>query len=235
MRLFVGTSGFSYKAWKGPFYPETLAERDMLAWYAGRLSTVEINNTFYRSPAREQLERWAAVVPPGFVFVLKAPQRITHRAKLEGVAPLVLDLWRAAEGLGAHRGPILFQLPPFLRKDLALLGAFLERLPAGLRAALEFRHASWDDEETRALLRAHGAALCLADVDGEQAPPLHATARHGYLRLRRTSYAEGELERWVERVLAQDWDDAFVFFKHEDEGLAPRLALAFRAAFEARG
>jgi uncharacterized protein YecE (DUF72 family) len=234
MRLHVGTSGFSYKAWKGSFYPEDLPAKDMLAYYASRLSTVEVNNTFYKSPVRAQLERWAEVVPESFVFVLKAPQRITHGAKLLDVEEPVERLWQAAQGLGARLGPILFQLPPFLRKDLERLHAFLAALPAGLVPVLEFRHASWNDEETHACLREHRAALCLADTDEPPATEPVGTARHGYLRLRRVDYAPRDLDQWAERIRRQAWDDVFVFFKHEDEGTAPRLALELRRAFDAR-
>jgi len=233
MRLHVGTSGFSYRQWKGPFYPEKLPAGDMLAFYAERLSAVEINNTFYRSPKREHLERWATLVPDDFVFVLKAPKRITHRARLRDVEEPVGWLWDASEGLGVHRGPVLFQLPPSFRKDVELLGTFLGRLPAGLVPVLEFRHGSWDDDEVRAVLREHDAALCLADTDGAEERPIVPTCRIGYLRLRRGDYSAADLRRWAGRVRGQAWDDAFVFFKHEDEGAAPRQALAFAEAFAA--
>lgn len=234
MQLLSGTSGFSYKAWKGPFYPEGLPERRMLAHYAERLPTVEVNNTFYRSPRREQLELWAAQVPAGFRFVVKAPQRITHRARLAGADEAVAYLWQALEGLGEHLGPVLFQLPPSLRRDDERLRAFLAGLPAGCRAAFEFRHPSWRDEAVHGLLRDAGAALCHADTDddgAEAADGLVATADWGYLRLRRSAYAEADLARWLERLRARPWREAYVFFKHEDEGVAPRLALRLAELF----
>ncbi len=245
VRLLAGTSGYSYKEWKGSFYPESLPDRGMLAFYAERLPTVEINNTFYRLPQADVVRRWAAEVPEGFVFVVKAPQRITHHARLKDAEERVDFLWRAVSELGPHRGPLLFQLPPSLRKDVERLRTFLGHLPAECRAAFEFRHRSWDDEEVRAVLRAAGAALCNADVaeEGDDAPPagaaaaepeLHATADWGYLRLRRPDYGEAELARWAERVAGAPWREAFVFFKHEDAGTAPRLAQRFRELCAAR-
>jgi uncharacterized protein YecE (DUF72 family) len=225
MRLATGTSGYSYKEWKGSFYPEDLPQAGMLRYYAERLAAVEINNTFYRMPQADLLARWAAEVPEGFTFALKAPQRITHYARLAGTREGVSFLWDAAQALGAHLGPILFQLPPHFRKDVARLEAFLGELPAGLRPAFEFRHVSWDDDEVRAALARRGAALCPSDVDGAPAPGLHATASFGYLRLRRTDYGAQDLALWLEKIRAQPWDEAFVFFKHEDAGTGARLAL----------
>ena len=242
MRVLAGTSGYSYKEWKGPFYPEKLPEREMLAFYAARLPTVEINNTFYRMPSAELVQRWGAEVPESFVFVVKAPQRITHHARLKDVGEATVHLWRAVSLLGPRLGPLLFQLPPSLRKDVERLRAFLATLPDGCRAALEFRHPSWDDEEVREALRERGAATCTADVDDAPGatwapgapgtepsaePSLHPTADWGYLRLRRSAYDDADLARWAERVRAAPWREAFVFFKHEDGGMAPRLATRF--------
>lgn len=232
--LRVGTSGFSYKEWKGSFYPEELPESEMLAYYASRLPAVEINNTFYRMPKRDLLERWAHAVPESFRFVLKAPRRITHEKRLrpDACAPDVAYLLETAAALGPKLGPILFQLPPFLRKDAGRLTEFLALLPAACRAAFEFRHASWADAEVERALRARGAALCIADSDEhETRPALVATAGWGYLRLRRAGYAEADLAAWAESVRAQPWSEAFVFFKHEDAGAGPALAAAFRALF----
>jgi uncharacterized protein YecE (DUF72 family) len=202
----------------------------MLRFYAERFPTVEINNTFYRMPAKDLLARWAGETPDGFTFVLKAPQRLTHQKRLKDVGDSLPYFLEVSETLGAKRGPFLFQLPPNLRKDAARLDAFLELLPAGTRAAFEFRHASWFDAETEGILRARGAALCLADVDapadgGNPLPaPLVPTASWGYLRLRRADYTDADIQAWAERIQAQPWDEAFVFFKHEDEGKAPALA-----------
>jgi uncharacterized protein YecE (DUF72 family) len=226
MLLRAGTSGFSYKAWKGPFYPEKLPDKEMLRFYAEQLSTVEINNTFYRMPKTSMLEGWAAKVPDDFVFVLKASRRITHHARLKEEAFDSVDyLWEVAGSLGSRLGPILFQLPPNLKKDTARLRGFMSALPDGLRAAFEFRNESWFDEEVYDALRDGGHALCLAETDDHGAPPeLVSTTDWGYLRLRREDYSDDALQAWKDAIAMQPWREAFVFFKHEDEGAAPRLA-----------
>jgi uncharacterized protein YecE (DUF72 family) len=225
LKLHVGTSGYSYKEWVGSFYPPKHPAHRMLSYYGERFDTVEINNTFYRAPTVAMLEKWASEVPASFRFVLKAPKRITHERKLADVDDAVGYLLEASQALGEKRGPFLFQLPPFFRKDLARLKDFLARL-GGAPAALEFRHETWLDDEVYEALRAHGAALCLADTE-EAEPPLVSTARWGYLRLRRPDYGDPELATWLERARAQGWDEAYVFFKHEDEGKGPALAARF--------
>ena len=227
MQTLVGTSGFSYAPWRGSFYPEKLPTDRMLAFYAERLPAVEINNTFYRMPNREMLEKWAAETPDGFQFALKSPRRITHERKLAGVGDDLARLHQAAAALGAKLGPILFQLPPFSRKDLPRLVDFLALLPAGMRAAVEFRHASWFDADVYEALRARDAALCIAESE-DLATPLEATASWGYLRLRRQDYADAELDAWAAKLRAQPWSTAYVFFKHEDEGRGPALAAGLR-------
>jgi len=223
MAFFVGTSGYSYKEWKGPFYPEDLPAKEMLRHYAGRLTAVEINNTFYRLPKASVLETWASQVPPGFRFVLKASRRITHGRRLKDASEETGYLIDTARTLGERLGPILFQLPPNLRKDADRLAAFLDLLPDDVRAAFEFRHDSWHDDEVLGLLRDRDRALCLADTD-EKPASMVATASWGYLRLRRPSYGDDDLGRWLADVRAQDWRDAYVFFKHEDAGAGPRMA-----------
>jgi uncharacterized protein YecE (DUF72 family) len=227
MHVLTGTSGYSYKEWKGRFYPEKMKEAEMLAFYAGRFPTVEINNTFYRMPAPDLLGKWAEQTPETFTFVLKAPQRITHHRRLVDVSGDVSYFFQTAGVLGGKLGPILFQLPPYMKKDLERLKAFLDLLPATPRAAFEFRHASWFDEEVRGALRDKGAALCLADTDEEPLTDVTATADWGYLRLRRTTYTEADVTAWAKRVRAQPWQRAFVFFKHEDEARGPEFAAAF--------
>ncbi len=224
MRLRAGTSGFSYKEWKGPFYPEKLPDKEMLGYYAERLPTVEINNTFYRMPKPSMLEGWGAKVPDDFVFVLKASRKITHSGRLKDVEDSVEYLWSVAGALGPHLGPFLFQLPPSLKKDVERLRDFIAILPQGLRAAFEFRHPSWFDDDTYAALREGGQALCLADTEALEGPEIVSTTEWGYLRLRREDYSDEALRAWKARIQAQSWDEAFVFFKHEDEGAAPRLA-----------
>ncbi len=233
MLLRAGTSGFSYAAWKGPFYPEDAKDADLLALYAHRLPTVEINNTFYRMPRTNVVERWAADVPDGFSFVIKASQRITHRARLKDAGDSVAYLFDALEPLGTKLGPVLFQLPPNMKKDVPRLVGFLAALPADRRAVFEFRHDSWHDDDVHAALSERGAAACCADTDERADPPLVATADWGYLRLRREAYGERDLATWCERIRAQPWREAWAFFKHEDAGAAPRLARALLDAFAA--
>jgi uncharacterized protein YecE (DUF72 family) len=230
MRVLAGTSGFSYKEWKGSFYPEDLPADRMLAYYAERLPAVEINNTFYRMPKPALLESWAAEVASGFRFVLKASQRITHFKRLKDTGSEVEYFFGVASTLGERLGPVLVQLPPNLKKDLPRLEAFLATLPAQARPAFEFRHASWFEDDVFAALRAKGAALCVAE-DEELATPLVATADWGYMRLRRQDYDDGAVAAWADRVRGQSWSEAYVFFKHEDAGAGPRLAAEFLKRF----
>ncbi len=227
MRILAGTSGWQYKEWKGSFYPAKISSADMLPYYAERFRTVEVNNTFYRMPKDSVLKAWAEAVPDDFRFVLKAPQRITHyqRLKEESYESLAY-LLSATHGLRERLGPVLFQLPPNLKKDTDRLSRFLEHLPEDRRAAFEFRHASWLEDDVLEVLRARNIALCIANTEGEETP-FHATASFGYLRLRKEQYGPGELEGWAERIRAQKWTEAYVFFKHEDEGTGPKLARRF--------
>jgi uncharacterized protein YecE (DUF72 family) len=227
MDLYVGTSGFSYKEWKGTFYPKDLPAARMLRFYGERFRTVEINSTFQGMPRDSVLEGWAGAVPAGFKFVLKAPKQITHLKRLKDAGDLVSHLVESAGALKKHQGPLLFQLPPTAKKDVPRLRAFLALLPSRQRAAFEFRHASWFDDEVFGLLRDHRTALCVADAEGDLEVPFVATADWGYLRLRRPDYGDAELKRWVKRVRKQDWRGAFVFFKHEDEGKGPQMAKRF--------
>jgi uncharacterized protein YecE (DUF72 family) len=228
VRLLVGTSGYSYAPWKGSFYPEKWPAAKMLAYYAERLPTVEINNTFYRMPAADLVQRWASEVPEHFSFVLKSPKRITHDRRLADVEDAVRRFHETAAVLGPKLGPQLYQLPPFLKKDLPRLEAFLalvKAVSATARPAFEFRHASWFSDDVYAALRAHGAALCIAEAE-DLATPFEATAGWGYLRLRRQDYDDAALAAWADRLRAQapGWSEAYVFFKHEDEGMGPKLA-----------
>jgi uncharacterized protein YecE (DUF72 family) len=227
MNLYVGTSGYSYKEWKGTFYPEDLPDKQMLRFYGERFRTVEINNTFYRMPKASVLEAWAAEVPADFKFVLKASQRITHLQRLKDADGSVSYLLEVAGALKERLGPLLFQLPPYLKKDAPRLGDFLKLLPADRRAAFEFRHQSWFDDEVFGLLREHQAVLCIAEAENDLEIPFISTANWGYLRLRRPDYGDTELKAWVERVRQQDWQEAFIFFKHEEEGKGPQMARRF--------
>ena len=227
MNLYVGTSGFSYKEWKGSFYPKDLADKNMLRFYGERLRTVEINNTFYRLPKAEVLEAWGGEVPVNFKFVLKASQRITHMQRLKDVEDLVAYLLKVAGALKERLGPLLFQLPPFFHKDAPRLTDFFRLLPADCRVAFEFRHQSWFDSEILELLRAHKVALCIAEAENDLEIPFESTADWGYLRLRRPDYSDSELKVWVKRVREQKWKDAFIFFKHEEAGKGPAMAKRF--------
>src|SRR2546426_919533 len=214
MNLYVGTSGYSYKEWKGTFYPEDLPEKQMLHYYGERFRSVEINNTFYRMPKPEMLEAWAREVPADFKFVLKAPQRITHMQRLKGVDDSVSYLLSVAGTLQTRLGPLLFQLPPYFKKDAQRLREFLRLLPQERCVAFEFRHQSWFDDEIFSLLREHQAVLCIAEAESDLQIPFVSTADWGYLRLRRPDYGDAELKERVERVRQQGWRDAFGFFQH---------------------
>lgn len=233
MKLFAGTSGFSYKEWKGTFYPAAHPDRQMLAFYATRLPAVEINNTFYRMPTREALESWAGQVPPTFTFALKAPQRITHRERLEKSDDSLHAFLSVANVLGSRLGPLLFQLPPFQKKDLLRFQTFLAKVPSGVRVAFEFRHPSWFSEDAYEVMRARGVALVAGDADDAgKSPPLVTTAPFGYLRLRAEEYDRATLSAWADRIRDQPWTDAFVFLKHEVRG--PEFAETLTELFEGR-
>ncbi len=224
VQAWIGTSGFAYDEWKGNFYPEKIAAKDMLRHYAERFPTVEINNTFYRMPKAAVLEGWAQQVPERFRFAIKASQRITHFQRLKDCADLLGYLFRVTDALGPQLGPLLFQLPPNFKKDVPRLAAFFGDMPARRRVAVEFRHASWFDDEVFDTLRANGAALCVADTGEEPVAPLVATADWGYLRLRREEFRDADLREWARRIGEQPWSDAYVFLKHEEEGRGPKLA-----------
>ncbi len=225
MQTWIGTSGFQYAEWKGPFYPEDLAASKMLPFFAERLHTTEINYTFRRIPSQKTIENWKRLTPENFRFALKAPQRITHFAKLRDCQDTLAFFCQSVAQLGDRLGPVLFQLPPSFKKDADLLASFLRELPE-IRAAFEFRHESWLDEEIYALLRASRVALCLADTETFSTPVV-ATAPYGYLRLRRPDYGPAEVARWSALVREQSphWEDAFIYFKHEESGMGPKLAL----------
>lgn len=225
--LRVGTSGYAYKPWKGPFYPEKLPDAEMLHFYASQLRTVEINHSFYRMPVESMIQKWAEQVPPGFHFALKANQQITHIRKLRGVEQTLRRFLEVASILqeGDRLGPVLVQLPPTFKADLAVLDAFLKLRPRAFRFAFEVRHASWHTPQTLDLLRAHHTALCIAENDKGSAPE-ELTADFAYLRLRKENYSAQELAAW--RAKCDAWlaagRDVYVYFKHEDQGQAPALA-----------
>lgn len=221
---YVGTSGYSYKEWKGTFYPEKIAATDMLRFYAQHFETVEINNTFYRMPNEKTLVQWSDQVSDHFAFVIKASRKITHLKRLQGVEDEMSYLLRTVAVLGPKLGPLLFQLPPNLKKDSGRLRAFLELVPNGCRAALEFRNESWFDDEVYELLSSSNVALVISDTEEGMARELDATADFAYLRLRREDYGDSDLREWGKRISDGQWNDVFAFFKHEDDGAGPRLA-----------
>ena len=226
--IHSGTSGFSYKEWKGHFYPDDLPAAQMLAYYAERLPSVEINNTFYRLPRRDVLESWAEQVPDAFRFVIKASRRITHFKRLKPPYDEVDYLLETLGALGGKMGAILFQLPPDMKKDTDRLEAFLQNVPDTVSAAFEFRNDSWFDSDVTDLLREHGRALVHADTEEKPVMVLEETADWGYLRLRRPGYTEEDLAAWAERLAGTGWKRVFVFFKHEEEGAGPRMASRFQ-------
>lgn len=227
MSLYVGTSGYFYKEWKGKFYPKELSEKDMLRYYGEQFRTVEINNTFYRMPKPSVLEAWAAEVPVDFKFILKAPQSMTHVKRLKDIGDSVSYFLETAKSLKGRLGALLFQLPPNLKKDLLLLHDFLELLPLDQRVAIEFRNQSWFEDPVFDMLREYQVQLCIAEAENDLQIPFVSTANWGYLRLRRSDYSDTELKKWAKQVHGTNWQDAFIFFKHEDEGKGPEMAKRF--------
>ena len=223
--IWIGTSGYNYPEWKGTFYPATLPAAKMLPYYAERFSTVEINYTFYRAPTEKILHGWDTATPARFRLTLKAPRRITHDARLRDCADLVRHFTDTASILGPKLGVLLFQLPPSLRKDVALFDAFLDAFPPGARAAFEFRHVSWLDGEVYARLRARNLALCVADSE-TLSTPVEITADYGYFRLRDEGYTPADIERWAAVIQERTGRcrEVYVYFKHEESGKGPEFA-----------
>jgi uncharacterized protein YecE (DUF72 family) len=226
-QFHVGTSGFSYDEWRPLFYPEALKAKDMLAFYAARLPAVELNNTFYRMPSQKMVANWRTQVPAGFCFAVKASQRLTWTQKLVDCGELLGVLRTVLEPLGPLLGCVFYQVPKWVRKDVAVLRAFLALPQPSPRVAFEFAHASWHEPDALAVLREHNAALVASDRDELPAPELAATADWAYLRLRRSSYDDAALQGWAERLQAAGRRAAFVFFKHEDSCAGPALAGRF--------
>ncbi len=237
MAIWVGTSGYNYPEWRGSFYPEKFPTAKMLPYYAERFSTVEVNYTFYRMPNAKTIANWNAETPDGFTFTLKASRKITHDARLKDVGENLRYFLDTARALGSKLGPILFQLPPYFRKNpdhLDRLNGVLAFLPEGLRAVFEFRHESWFGDDVYDLLKSRNAALCIADNENGTTP-LVATADFGYFRLRDEGYTAEDLGKWTETVkrLGAAWRDTFIYFKHEESGIGPALAKEFRSLLSA--
>ena len=227
MSLYVGTSGYSYKEWKGSFYPQNLSAKDMLSYYASKLPAVELNNTFYRLPQRAMIESWKAQTPENFRFTVKASRTITLFRRLKDAADITKKLLETVSAFEDRLGAVLYRLPDDMKKDLKRLETFLKTLPPEPRAAFDFRHETWFDDDVLQLLRSENRALCISDRDERPVSRIDKTADWGYVRLRRVSYSTAELREWISRMKAQDWSTTFVFFKHEDEGTGPRLASKF--------
>jgi uncharacterized protein YecE (DUF72 family) len=228
MKIHIGTSGYSYKEWKGKFYPEKILPTEMLRYYSERLGAVEINNTFYHMPTESVLNSWAGQVPDDFVFALKAPQVMTHFKRLKNVDEESEYLFRTLAVLGEKLGPVLFQFPKSFHADLTALKSFLALIPGEISCAFEFRSPSWLDGRTLDLLREKGCSLCNADIDENPVNEIISAAPWGYLRLRRSDYTDADLSLWLERIHSQKWERVFVFFKHEDKAKGPEMAVRFQ-------
>lgn len=227
MRTWVGTSGFQYPEWKGKFYPEDMSASKMLTFYAQEFRSTEVNYTFRSIPSEKTIKRWCDETPKDFRFSLKAPQRVTHFAKLKNCGSVLEAFFEAVHGLGSKMGPMLFQLPPTFRKDAVLLGEFLGTAPKGLRVTFEFRHASWFADDVFEILSRRNAALCLAESEEFETPRV-ATADFGYLRPRRLDYTGTQIKQWAKFLQAQSkgWSEVFAYFKHEETCVGPRFAKA---------
>jgi uncharacterized protein YecE (DUF72 family) len=227
MTVYVGTSGYSYKEWKGSFYPEQISANEMLSYYAERLPAVELNNTYYRLPQRSTVESWRAQAPKNFRFSVKAPQSITLYRRLKDVGWQTKNLLETVSVLGDQLGAVLFRMPEDMKKDRGRLESFLKELPAETPAAFEFRHPTWLDDDVRELLRRHNRVLVVSDTDEMPTDHIDKTADWGYVRLRRVKYSKADLTAWSKRIKGQKWKRTFVFFKHDDEGTGPKLAAQF--------
>jgi uncharacterized protein YecE (DUF72 family) len=231
--FWIGTSGYAYKQWKGRFYPETLPDAEMLRYYGTRFSGVEINYTFYRFASVRQLQSWAKEVPDHFTFTLKAPRRVTHELRLRDAADMAADFCETARALKHKLGALLFQLPPFLKRDTPRLEDFLHQLPPGFRVAFEFRNPTWFADEVYDTLRRFGVALCVVESP-DRVVPLQSTADFGYFRLRQPEYSDADLAECAARIqaAAAGWQDVFIYFKHEQDGQGPIFASKLRALLE---
>ena len=227
MNLYAGTSGYSYKEWKGSFYPEKISASEMLSYYAARFPAVELNNTYYRLPERSTVEGWRKQTPKNFRFSVKAPRSITLYRRLKNVDAQTQQMLKTVSALEDRLGTLLFRMPDNMKKDLACLESFLKQLPADTPAAFDFRHPTWFDDEVRELLRSHNRVMVVSDTDEVPAGEIDKTADWGYVRLRRVRYSKADLTAWSKRIKAQNWKKTFVFFKHEDEGTGPKLAAQF--------
>ena len=227
MNIFSGTSGYSYKEWKGVFYPANIKAEEMLPFYAANLNAVEINNTFYRMPKEHVVDSWRDAVGPEFRFSIKASRRITHQKRLKDIEEPLSYLIRRAARLEDKLGMVLFQLPPNMPANTERLTALLEQWPDELPAALEFRHDSWFQDEIFEALASRNIALVLSEDGESQLPEVTATGNTAYLRLRKPGYTDTALRKWIARTQKCGAKQVFAFFKHEDDGAGPELAKRF--------
>jgi len=232
VKIYVGTSGYGYREWKGKFYPEKISPKEMLRFYSERLNTVEINNTFYHMPKEGVLSSWAEQVSDDFLFAIKAPQVITHMKRLRNVGAETEYLFRTLSVLDGKLGPVLFQFPRSFHADHPALKDFLDLIPGNMPCAFEFRSPSWLDVEILDLLRERGCGLCIVDADENPTIEIISTAPWGYMRLRRSDYTDPDLLQWMKRILSQKWEQAFIFFKHEEEAKGPEMAIRFHELIE---
>ena len=229
--IYVGTSGWNYRHWRGVFYPPDIKDADMLRYISGRLPTVEINSSFYHLPRETSIARWRGTVPDNFIFSVKASRFITHIKRLVGTEEPVKTFLDLASGLGDRLGPVLFQLPPGLKPDITRLAVFVESLPRGYKYTFEFRHAGWHNEEVYGLLARHNIAFCVFDLDGKFSP-VKNTADFAYLRLHGPAgayagkYDDRFLEEWAGTFLR--WSDercVYCYFDNDMWGYAVENAL----------
>lgn len=232
-QYWIGTSGYSYKEWKGNFYPEGVPDNGFLRYYAERFASVEINYTFYRMPSVRMLQGWAKETSDRFTFTLKAPRRITHDLRLRDATDILSDFCEIAAALKQKLGVLLFQLPPFLKRDIPRLEDFLHQLTPGLRVAFEFRNQTWFVDEMYDCLRRFNVALCVVE-SVEREVPWEATADFGYFRLRKPDYTDDDLATCARRIeeAARNWQHVFAYFKHESEGRGPLYAGKLRTLLE---
>lgn len=227
MRIFVGTSGYSYKEWKGSFYPEKFSEKNMLHYYSGHFNTVEINNTFYKMPKKDVLASWRDQVNEDFRFVIKANKRLTAFKNIDDIRDSFKWFCDNIDIMGRSLGVVLFQFPPFIKVNPEKLESLLDIMPEKMKGAFEFKSSTWFKNEIYDLLKNKGAALVISETDEEKDPELIHTSDWGYLRLRRTDYNSENLKDWAEKIQQQNWEEVYVFFKHEDEALGPKFAMEF--------
>jgi len=224
---WIGTSGFQYPEWKGKFYPEKIKPSEMLGFYSKEFSSTEVNYTFKRIPSQKTIETWRAGTPSDFRFSFKAPERITHFARLVNCGEVLSVFAEAIKPMEKKLGIVLFQLPPNFKKDASRLRDFVQAVPAPVKGAFEFRNVTWFDDETYTILRDHGMALCLAE-DENLATPREATTDFGYLRLRREDYTPEQLRSWAEFARVQKWKETYAYFKHEERAVGPKFAQEFK-------